>query len=360
MNTPAAKTQEKKSQAVANELSQKEHGEPAFQFADYRQETIAQRKLQEMANSYSAQQQHPIQKKENKTGLSDNLKSGVENLSGYSMDDVKVHFNSDKPGQLQAHAYAMGTDIYLAPGQEKHLPHEAWHVVQQKQGRVQPTTQMKGFAVNGDKSLESEADIMGAKALRSAGNPGQAQFNLPQFKNREKSAQLMPVVQMVVTGLVEVAVTAKTQAKTNTCWAASGWVIDLFKGGTYASEQAFVTAKGDATARTNYTNNTVTDIDRIIGSSSVTNRLSSSDTSGSFSKSTISHELASKPILANVNNNHYIVICGKRFDDNAYQLKYMDPADGSTKWGATATTGNDNNKIDSVGAYTLSVLYYIN
>ena len=27
-------------------------------------------------------------------------------------------------------AYAQGSDIHLAPGQEQHLPHEAWHVVQ--------------------------------------------------------------------------------------------------------------------------------------------------------------------------------------------------------------------------------------
>ncbi|MFN9682245.1 MAG: DUF4157 domain-containing protein, partial [Bacteroidota bacterium] len=54
------------------------------------------------------------------------LKSGIEQLSGISMGDVKVHHNSDKPAQLQAHAYAQGTDIHLAKGQEKHLPHEAW------------------------------------------------------------------------------------------------------------------------------------------------------------------------------------------------------------------------------------------
>jgi len=47
-----------------------------------------------------------IQKKENNTGLPDNLKSGIENLSGYSMDDVKVHYNSNNPVQLNAHAYA--------------------------------------------------------------------------------------------------------------------------------------------------------------------------------------------------------------------------------------------------------------
>jgi len=112
----------------------------------------------------------PVQRKSeaesNKTGLPDNLKSGVEKLSGYSMDDVKVHYNSDKPSQLQAHAYAQGTDIHVASGQEKHLPHEAWHVVQQKQGRVRPTVQMKsGVPVNDDAGLEREADVMGEKSL---------------------------------------------------------------------------------------------------------------------------------------------------------------------------------------------------
>lgn len=75
----------------------------------------------------------------NQTGLPDQLKSGVEQLSGHSLDDVKVHYNSSQPAQLNALAYAQGTDIHIAPGQEQHLPHEAWHVAQQKQGRVQPT-----------------------------------------------------------------------------------------------------------------------------------------------------------------------------------------------------------------------------
>ncbi len=108
-----------------------------------------------------------VQKQENNTGMPDNLKSGVENLSGLDMSDVKVHYNSDKPAQLQAHAYAQGTDIHLGPGQEKHLPHEAWHVVQQKQGRVKPTMQMKGVNVNDDSGLEKEADEMGGKAQSS-------------------------------------------------------------------------------------------------------------------------------------------------------------------------------------------------
>jgi len=106
--------------------------------------------------------------RQNQTGLPDNLRAGIENLSGISMADVKVHFNSTKPSELQALAYTQGTDIYLGSGQEKHLAHEGWHVVQQKQGRVQPTMQAKGKPMNSDRALEKEADIMGAKALQTA------------------------------------------------------------------------------------------------------------------------------------------------------------------------------------------------
>jgi hypothetical protein len=104
--------------------------------------------------------------KPNNTGLPNQLKAGIESLSGMSMNHVKVHYNSAQPAQLNAHAYAQGSDIHVAPGQEQHLPHEAWHVVQQAQGRVKPTMQMKsGVPVNDDVGLESEADVMGARAL---------------------------------------------------------------------------------------------------------------------------------------------------------------------------------------------------
>ena len=111
-------------------------------------------------------QQAPVQRQSNNNGLPDNLRNGIESMSGMNMDDVRVHYNSSKPAQLQAHAFAQGNDIHLASGQEKHLPHEAWHVVQQKQGRVKPTMQLKkGVHVNDDTALEKEADVMGARAL---------------------------------------------------------------------------------------------------------------------------------------------------------------------------------------------------
>ena len=104
------------------------------------------------------------QQKPNNTGLPDNLKAGVESLSGFSMDDVKVHYNSSQPATVQALAYTQGTDIHVAPGQERHLPHEAWHVAQQLAGRVEPTTEVGGMPVNDNTDLEHEADVMGARA----------------------------------------------------------------------------------------------------------------------------------------------------------------------------------------------------
>ncbi|MEE4000430.1 DUF4157 domain-containing protein [Tenacibaculum sp. FZY0031] len=127
-----------------------------------------------------------VQKKENNTGLPDTLKSGIEEISGYSMDDVNVHYNSDKPAQLNAHAYAQGTDIHIASGQEKHLPHETWHVVQQKQGRVQPTMSIDGTQINDNVGLENEADIMGAKALQMKKKQGSTIQKKNNYKANHK------------------------------------------------------------------------------------------------------------------------------------------------------------------------------
>ena len=158
--------------------------------------------------------QNKNEKPVNNTGLPDRLKSGTEGLSGFSMDDVKVHYNSAKPARLQAHAFAQGTDIHMASGQEKHLPHEAWHVVQQKQGRVKPTLQMKGgVKVNDDIGLEKEADAMGEKALTS-------QFKVTdqsstQFKRSAVSApisnQRMVIQRLAITKASAGKVTASGQ-----------------------------------------------------------------------------------------------------------------------------------------------------
>lgn len=165
MNARTGKTEENKSKAIANNLAKAPGGgETPVQFIDNRPETVVQRKLQAMANAGKTE---AVQQSKNETGLPDQLKSGIENLSGISMDQVKVHYNSAQPQQLNALAYAQGSDIHVAPGQEKHLPHEAWHVVQQAQGRVKPTMQLKnGMAINDNNALEKEADEMGEMAQR--------------------------------------------------------------------------------------------------------------------------------------------------------------------------------------------------
>ena len=110
-------------------------------------------------------------KKITKTGLPENLKSRVANLSGFSMPDVKVHYNSEKPAQLNARTFAQESAIKIASGEEKHLPQEAWHVVQQAQGKVQTTNHLEqNININNAPDLEKEADEMGLKAMKKREN----------------------------------------------------------------------------------------------------------------------------------------------------------------------------------------------
>lgn len=101
----------------------------------------------------------------NRQGLPPELAANMEAMSGYDLSDVRVHYNSVDAGKMNALAFAKGTDIHIGPGQERHLAHEAWHVVQQKQGRVRATSTIRDEPVNEDASLEREADEMGAKAM---------------------------------------------------------------------------------------------------------------------------------------------------------------------------------------------------
>lgn len=163
---PQALTQRRLQEAVDNS----EHTKQLKAFNRLSQSSKAVMQLQSVSAMMNSSAQAAA--KPNSTGLPDNLKSGIESLSGMGMDHVKVHYNSSQPAQLNAHAYAQGGEIHVAPGQEQHLPHEAWHVVQQAQGRVKPTLQMKPeVSINDDATLEGEADVMGAKAL-AAGSKG--------------------------------------------------------------------------------------------------------------------------------------------------------------------------------------------
>lgn len=137
-------------------------------------------RLRRMAEQNEGGSDHPsgadrsaaIRQIPNRTGLPDVLKDGMERAVGRSMDDVTVHYNSPRPSLIHALAYTQGTDIHLAPGQEGHLPHEAWHVVQQLQGRVRPSIRLTdGRRVNDDERLEHEADTLGAAAAAAGPLP---------------------------------------------------------------------------------------------------------------------------------------------------------------------------------------------
>lgn len=114
----------------------------------------------------------PVQKKENQTGLPDHVKQRMESSFNTDFSDVRVHTDSGKATQVGALAYTQGSDIHFAPGQfspdsgsgRQLLGHELAHVVQQRQGRVRPTTEVNGMPVNDSASLEREADIQGRKA----------------------------------------------------------------------------------------------------------------------------------------------------------------------------------------------------
>lgn len=111
----------------------------------------------------------------NRTGLPDPVKQRMEAAFGSDFSSVRVHPGSPSVPRAGALAYTRGTDIHFAPGQfkpdtpagQRLLGHELAHVVQQQEGRVQPTTIIGGMPVNDDPALEHEADTLGNRAAGS-------------------------------------------------------------------------------------------------------------------------------------------------------------------------------------------------
>lgn len=118
----------------------------------------------------------PVQRQTaNLTGMPDAVKQRMEDSFDTDFSSVRVHPDSSKAPDVGALAYTQGSDIHFAPGQFKPdtsagqqlLGHELTHVIQQAEGRVQPTTEIGGMAVNDDFGLENEADVLGNKAAMS-------------------------------------------------------------------------------------------------------------------------------------------------------------------------------------------------
>jgi hypothetical protein len=171
-------------------------GEPrvSFSLADIdifpRESVQPKLRLGPVGDRHEQEQVKPVP---NRTGMPDRLKAGIESLSGIDMSDVRVHTNSDRPARLNALAYTQGNQIHLGPGQERHLPHEAWHVVQQKEGRVRATGQIRGMAVNDEAGLEMEAGRMGIWATQPRLSPelSTAPFSLAKQLPEKTPAQLI-------------------------------------------------------------------------------------------------------------------------------------------------------------------------
>jgi hypothetical protein len=165
--------------------------------------------------------------------LSGEIKSGMESAFGEDFSSVSIQKNSSKANELNALAFTQGENISFAPGQydpgyqkgQELLGHELTHVVQQREGRVQPNTQAKMLPVNDDKGLEKEADDMGKrvaqqkpvsdtligqyKVNRLQETNAPLQFRLPTYANLEsvfKDATLA-VPESVVISMITTALT---------------------------------------------------------------------------------------------------------------------------------------------------------
>lgn len=73
-----------------------------------------------------------------------NLRHNLEAEFGVDLSALKVHVGHEAT-MLGAEAYSTGDNIFLAPAQEHHLPHEAAHVVQQRTGISNQTNIAKGL-----------------------------------------------------------------------------------------------------------------------------------------------------------------------------------------------------------------------
>jgi hypothetical protein len=280
------------------------------------------------------------------------VRQKMEAFFGANFSDVRVHTGMHA-SSIGALAFTQGSDIHFAVGHyspstpqgQRILAHELAHVVQQRSARVRNPF-ATGVAIVRDAALEAEAEQASRKY---------ATFQAP-VAQRLRGPLVQP---RMAAGTIQRVVPAQAQTNTNLCWAAVGYAIHRHKGGAAATLLNFVTAQGTANALANFNNNTATDIDEIIGSLSTTNRLTGSDSEGSYGKAAMTVKLnAGDPIVANVNNNHYIILTASSMATGRYQLTYMEPATGAFVTEDAAVDPLSMNKVIGVGAYRFSVLYY--
>lgn len=111
---------------------------------------------------------------DDKTGLPDDVRQGMEEAIGGNFSSVQFVTESKKAEEVGALAFTQGKNVEFAPGQFKPdttaglelIGHELTHVDQQDKGTVEPTMEIGEMLVNDDKSKETEADDKGKAAAR--------------------------------------------------------------------------------------------------------------------------------------------------------------------------------------------------
>jgi hypothetical protein len=81
------------------------------------------------------------------------------------------------------------------PGQEQHLPHEAWHVVQQKQGRVKPTGQDEWHIVQGSEGEQHLPHEAWHVVQKTKGNDGAEVWTMQNSEEKHLPHESWHVVQ---------------------------------------------------------------------------------------------------------------------------------------------------------------------
>lgn len=122
-----------------------------------------------MATIYAGKRRPASRAAFGSTGIPGAMQERFEASSGLSFDDVRIHYNSPRPAKIGALAYTQGTQVYIGPGQERHLEHELGHVLQQKRGIVKADGYLNGLPVNRDPRLERAADLGADQPVQAFG-----------------------------------------------------------------------------------------------------------------------------------------------------------------------------------------------
>lgn len=116
-----------------------------------------------------------VQMKRNED-LPEDVQFQMESSFSQDLSNVKIHKNSRRAKELNAHAFTEGNDVHIADGKynpttnegKALIGHELTHVIQQKSGRVSPTVQFNRIGINTEDHLEKEADTIGERVANGS------------------------------------------------------------------------------------------------------------------------------------------------------------------------------------------------